>query len=146
MAENPSPSDPRGPSHAAPRRRPGFGRRGMWVGSALVLALLAAAGYGLWAWLKPERKKAPPDMVAVLEANNRGVGLMERFEYPKAAEAFEKVVEMAPDWRPGQINLGIALLNQNLPATRKKARDLFEAILEKQPDDPHAHFCLGILL
>src|SRR5262249_12944872 len=122
------------------------GSRGLWVASVLIVALLAAGGYGLWGYLKPKPDKKPPDMVAVLEANNRGGGLMERVEYAEAAQAFEKVVEKAPDWLPGRINLGIALLNQNLPATRKRARELFEKILGDHADDPYAHFCLGILL
>src|SRR5262249_4817421 len=51
-----------------------------------------------------------------------------------------------PAWLPGRINLGIALLNANTPATLARARKIFQEVLRKDPDNPHAHHCLGILL
>src|SRR5437867_3839716 len=68
----------------------------------------------------------PPDMVAVLHFNNNGVGHMDRFEYANAVEAFRQVVKLAPDWLPGRINLGIALLNDPTPENLQEARDLFD--------------------
>ena len=44
-------------------------------------------------------------------ANNRGVGHAERFEFTEAATDFDEVVRLAPDWLPGRINLGIALMS-----------------------------------
>jgi hypothetical protein len=124
----------------------------------LALGVLGAAGYGVWRWFN---QKKSPDMVAVLQVNNRAVGLMEQFKYPEAVEAFEKVVEMAPDWLPGRINLGIALMNYDPSSSkakrdaqavtagqqsRKRARKVFREVLAKDPDNPHAHFCLGIIM
>jgi tetratricopeptide (TPR) repeat protein len=115
------------------------------VWCALVLVAVAL-GYAAWIW-RPT--KAPPDMIAVLRANNRGVGHMERFEdteYPAAEAAFREAVSLAPDWLPGQINLGISLLNQHeRPAKIDEAAALFEKVLKKDPENPYAHHCLGII-
>jgi hypothetical protein len=116
-----------------------------WCRAGVGLVLLAAVAYGGWRLLKPKPKPGP-DMVAVLTANNKGVGLMERFKPELAIIAFEQVVREAPDWLPGRINLGIALLNQNTPPTLDRATALFNEILKKDPDNPYAHFCLGIIL
>jgi hypothetical protein len=86
-------------------------------------------------------------MVAVLRANNVGVGHMERFEYPQAEDVFREVVRLAPNWLPGQINLGIALLNQHTDEAKlDQAFDLFQRVIQREPDSPYGHFCLGILL
>jgi tetratricopeptide (TPR) repeat protein len=127
----------------------------------------------VWLYLKSSKKpaKPQPDMVAVLEANNIGVGHIEQYEYGKAAQAFEKVVDMAPDWTPGRINLGIALLNQqgNAEAAAKekgeeihyegksnidRAVEIFDKIIEESEVNEelkknkyhlYAHFCLGMI-
>ena len=113
------------------------------VWCALVLVAVAL-GYAAWIW-RPT--KAPPDMIAVLRANNRGVGHMERFEdteYPAAEAAFREAVSLAPDWLPGQINLGISLLNQHeRPAKIDEAAALFEKVLKK-PNGKH-HFPVPVL-
>jgi tetratricopeptide (TPR) repeat protein len=158
-----------------------------------IVVLLAAAGFGAWwKWFrKPEDTKAkskrPYDIVAVLNANNRGVGFMEQFQYEQAVYAFEKIVDertftphrvqvgailaaaprgplavlpllelkpeppaIAPDWLPGKINLGIALLNLgdgadvNGPNLRR-AISLFQEVLDEDPENPHAHHCLGLI-
>ena len=93
----------------------------------------------------------PPDMPAVLRANNLGVGAMEQFRFKDAADAFDKVIAEGPDWLPGHINRGIALLNQGgsegaeSEATRQ-ARAIFEDVLRRDANNPHAHYCLGIIL
>ncbi len=120
------------------------GRRRVVVG-VVAVALLAAVGYAAWRWLGP---KPRPDMAAVLQANNRGVGLMEQFQYPDAVTAFEEVVKLAPDWAPGRINLGIALLNARRPGELEQAVQQFNDVLAGKPDDDHAaraRFCLGVI-
>src|SRR5262249_51518150 len=127
-------------------------KRRPWLAAILILLVLAASGAAIW-WFVWGRK-APPDMVAVLKANNRGVGFMEKFQYDKAVAAFEEVVKMAPDWLPGRINLGIALLNLGGEKGGLKPKDnehlqravaWFQEILKDYPDDPHAHYCLGLI-
>jgi hypothetical protein len=114
-------------------------RRVRW--GLLIAALGGLVALGVWLWRPPA-----VDMIAVLHANNRGIGLMEQFKYPEAAAAFAEALRLAPDWRPGQVNHAIALLNQNKPETLAQALQTFEAVLRTDPDNPHAHYCLGIIL
>src|SRR5438105_4790584 len=100
----------------------------LWGSVAVVV--LGAAGFGWWVW-----KSKKPDMVAVLQVNNRGVAQMDQYDYIEAAKAFEEVVQMAPDWLPGKINLGIAVLNRD-QGKGNEARRLFEEVLAKDPDNP----------
>src|SRR5262249_13158652 len=157
---------PEVPMNAAPtypRRRT--------VLTALGALLLAAGAAGWWLANRPDadgraaREDAAGFVRAAAEsaaravdperlcaANNKGVGLMERFAYAEAARAFEAVVEMAPDWLPGRINLGIALLNaggtgkdpEDQERNLKRTRKVFEDVLRLDPDNKHAHHCLGL--
>jgi tetratricopeptide (TPR) repeat protein len=115
-----------------------FGKPWLWFGLIVLLVI------GLLAWPRLQRQKAA-DMAAAMEANNRGVGCMERFEYDRAAQAFESVTELAPDWLPGKINLGIALLNNQKAPDLARAIEIFQGILKQDQRNPHAHFCLGII-
>lgn len=122
-----------------------------WKFPLAMVLVVVVLGLSVW-WL---RRTPAPDMTTVLEANNRGVGMMERFQYDQAVNAFEQVVLLAPDWTPGHINLGIALLNragraQVLKKTEHKedmprAIDIFQQVLAGDSRNLHAHFCLGII-
>jgi hypothetical protein len=120
------------------------GRRGwaLWL-AGILLVLLAALGGGVWWWLT-----RPINWEAVYAQNNHGIAVMEGFHYVEAIPEFEKVVRLAPDWLPGRINLGIALLNASGsdPAYLQPCRAVFEEVLRRDPHNPNAHFCLGILL
>ncbi|HEX3152286.1 MAG TPA: FG-GAP-like repeat-containing protein [Gemmataceae bacterium] len=80
-----------------------------------------------------------------MAANTRGVGKMEQFEFAAAVPEFEEVTRLAPDWMPGHINLAISLLNQDKPEQLAQARQILADVLAKDPDNKHAHYCLGIL-
>ncbi len=129
----------------------GSKRIGLAAGLVGLLAILA--GFILWTLTRP-KPNVGPDMPAVLRANSRGVGYMERFDFPPAVKAFEEVVQLAPDWMPGKINLGIALMNvargdlpqEQTEAAYQRAISLFEEVLQNDPKDPHAHFCLGLII
>jgi len=79
---------------------------------------------------------------------NKGAARLERYEYVKAVEAFERVVEVAPDWLAAQFNLGLSHFNlQEAPGGRDHleiAREIYQRILEADPDHVHARFCLGL--
>jgi len=90
--------------------------------------------------------RLPPDMMPVLKMNNKGIGRMEQFDYPEAAKTFEKVTKMAPEWIPGRINLAIAKMNEDNEKSRSQAIEMFEDILKDDPNNLHAHYCLGSLL
>jgi tetratricopeptide (TPR) repeat protein len=125
----------------------------LWLGGILVL-LLAAVGGGIWWWLTKPRDQEPVydahnvDWEAVYEAHNHAIAVMDQFKYPEAIVEFEKVVQMAPDWIPARVNLGIALLNASGddPSKIPLCKAVLEEVLQREPDNPYAHFCLGILL
>ncbi|MDY3555204.1 FG-GAP-like repeat-containing protein [Gemmata sp. JC717] len=71
---------------------------------------------------------------------------MERFDYAAAQKEFEDAIRLAPDAPFAKINLGIALFNQNTPEAITRATSTFGEILAADPNNRHAHFCLGIIL
>ena len=95
-----------------------------------------------------------------MAAHYQGLGRMERYEYHEAIESFREVCKRAPGWIPGSINLAIALLNDSgVKAEQAKQAGaelslsnfdeslaLLAGVLDRQPDNPHAHFCRGIIL
>jgi hypothetical protein len=124
-----------------------------WAGIGLFLLLVATGLFlllvvpGTYVGCERRNTSHPAtDMAAVLHTNNTGVGWMEQFEYAKAVKAFRDVVQLAPEWTPGRINLGIALLNNATAPDLEEAPQIFSKVLEQEPDNPYAHFCLGIIM
>src|SRR5207302_1846035 len=101
----------------------------------------------------PKPKPPEPDVEAAMAANLRGVGLMEQGDkkFSEAEKAFAEAMRLAPEWQTAKINLGIAMLNQQpadsktLTAHVEQAKDLFRDVLKQDPNNPHAHYCLGVL-
>lgn len=87
---------------------------------------------------------APADALRLVELQNRGIGLLEQYEYMGAIEPLRAALELAPDWRVGRYHLSLALLNAG-PETRKEARTILEDLAAKGPDDPHVRFMAGVL-
>ena len=83
-----------------------------------------------------------------LAAFNRGAALLEQYNFTKAADEFNKVLDVAPDWTAARFNLALAYLNlQDQPGAKDHldlARRSFEKILLTNPNHLHAHFCLGL--
>src|SRR5271157_3074962 len=108
----------------------------------------------------PKNEIPAAELSAVLEAHFQGAGFMEQYEYGKAAKAFREVRRRAPGWVPGAINLSIALLNmtgEEVEASKQtgggaalgnfdETLQLLTGVMEQEPDNPHAHFCTGIIL
>jgi tetratricopeptide (TPR) repeat protein len=81
-------------------------------------------------------------LAQVLRLNNRGVAHLEKYDYRRAAEQFQKAVELKPDFVPALVNLGIALYyDSNYP----KAMESLKAALNLEPRQPNAHFMLGLI-
>src|SRR6266568_4342770 len=118
-------------------------RTGLWVG--LLGAAIVAALFIAWR-IYSSRQKTEPDMDAAIAHNIRGVALMDQYEYKQAEPEFAQATKLAPDWLPGHINLGIALLNQADPEPIDLAIKEFEFVLSREPDNLHAHYCLGFIL
>jgi tetratricopeptide (TPR) repeat protein len=138
---------------SSPRSR----RVRIWIGLGMLFAAGIVAAWWL-TWPKPHKEV---DMTAVLRANSLGVGHIEWFTvdngFRKAVEAFEEVVRLAPDWEPGKINLGIALMNlargelpfEETDSAYKRAASLFEDVLKHKSTSiyaAYAHFNLGLVV
>ena len=109
----------------------------------IIAFVLAFVVIGIAVWRNSQKITHPDqsphaNLGELLQANNRGIGLMEQFQYDKAIEAFEEAAKHAPDWTPAKINLGIALLNTQAPDKLDRALGLFKEVLDKEPDEPHA--------
>jgi len=114
---------------------------------AFAVVGVAAVALGVGVWLVVGGR-VRPDPLAATEANARGVGLMEQFVYLDAAKEFEAAARLAPDWLPARLNLGMAYYNSagatDDPALAK-AIAVFEQALTEDPDNPYAHFNLGVI-
>lgn len=80
----------------------------------------------------------------VLAQFNRGAALMEQYKYSQAAEAFASVLETEPDWIAARFNLGLANLNKDSEESRAAAVKAFRKVLDADPGNLHALFCLGM--
>ena len=89
------------------------------------------------------------DSLALVATFNRGAALMEQYRYSEAAKCFAEVVKARPDWLAARFNLGLAYLNmQGMEGAETHldlARNEFQAVLKEKPQDPYAHYCLGLL-
>ena len=122
------------------------GRQRWWLLAGVVLLLV-----GLVAWALVKKRQGEEvrlQLQAAAEANSRGVGLMEQFNYDDAAVEFRAALELAPEWLPARINLGLALYNSasavDDPALMQ-ATTQFREVLKVEPGNPYAHFNLGII-
>jgi hypothetical protein len=127
---------------------PAPNRSGWVLPLALVVAIVAAGITTYLLWPKPPAKA---DMDAAAAHNTRGVALMEQRKDAEAEAEFLKAMELAPDWLPARLNYGMALFNQQpadtkeLNAQVKKAQQVFAEVLARDPDNRHAHYCLGMI-
>lgn len=87
---------------------------------------------------------APTDAQSI-EANNRGVGLMGRYEYENARQVFAELVEQHPDWLQARINLAIATLNRQRDGDEPAALDILDEVLAIEPDHLQAQYVSGLL-
>lgn len=80
-----------------------------------------------------------------IAANNRGVGLMGRFEYAQAVTVYEQLTQAYPDWLDGRINLAIAILNRQEQGDERKALALVDDVLKEDSANLRAHYVAGLL-
>jgi tetratricopeptide (TPR) repeat protein len=105
-----------------------------------VLALIAVLAAAWWLLHRPGT-----DDAARWADNNRGVALMEQFQFKEAAAAFDEVARKHPDWLPGHVNRAIALLNQQEREALDRAAAIMHEVLAKDAASNHADHCLGII-
>jgi Flp pilus assembly protein TadD len=110
----------------------------------LILLLLPAFLAGCTESGEEVTEHLPLDPVAIA-ANNRGVGLMGRFEYSEARDVFAELAERYPDWHDVRVNLAIATLNRQLEGDEELAMAIARQVLAADPDNLRAHYVAGIL-
>lgn len=88
----------------------------------------------------------PSPSAEEIAANNRGVGLMGRFEYDAARQVFAQLVARRPDWLDVQVNLAIATLNRQQSGDDTTALEMLQGVLETDPNHLRAQYCSGLLL
>ena len=85
-----------------------------------------------------------PDAAAIT-ANNRGVGLMGRFDYEAARAVFAALSRDYPREPEFSTNLAIALMNRQQDGDEDQALALFQTLLNAGPDNARARYCAGLL-
>jgi tetratricopeptide (TPR) repeat protein len=75
-------------------------------------------------------------------ANNRGIALLEQFDYSGAAAAFTEALRLSPSLALARVNVSIALLYAlDLDAAQREAEEASRLL----PRDPHPPYLLGLI-
>ncbi len=88
------------------------------------------------------RGAKPLDVEGAYRANNRGVALLEQFNYDGAATAFREALKVSPDLSIARANLAIALL---YASKNPEAADAARAAVTALPESPTAHYVAGLI-
>jgi Flp pilus assembly protein TadD len=75
---------------------------------------------------------------------NRGVGILGKFDYSPAVDAFQEVANQYPNHPLVKVNLAIALLNRD--QNGEKALPILAEVLAADPNHLAARYCTGLLL
>jgi hypothetical protein len=81
----------------------------------------------------------------VVQAANRGVALMEQYDYAGAAEAFAQALESAPQSNTIRVDLALATFNRAARGDLEHAEQLLDEVLRDEPDNVRALYCRGIM-
>lgn len=111
-----------------------------------VLALFCLVLILSWPLLGAAEAATPPVRdAAAIAAHNRAVGLMGRFEYWKAEQAFAELERNYPDWLDLRVNRAIAILNRQEEGDEALALKRVEGVLAEQAGHARAHYVAGLL-
>ncbi len=77
---------------------------------------------------------------------NKAVALMGQFNFKDAYLVFEELTLQSPDNNELRINLAIALFNRQLKGDEGDALKILQQVLEKEPQNLRARYCIGLLL
>jgi len=82
------------------------------------------------------------DVEPAYRANNRGVALLEQFNYDGAATAFREALKIAPELGIARVNLAIALFYGNKSTEAAQAA---RAAADALPSSPTSHYVAGLI-
>ena len=80
----------------------------------------------------------------LVRLTNRGVALLEQYDYAKAADAFEQALKLAPESTETRVNLAIAVFNRAGNGDPERAEELLDQVIRDRPDDVRALFFRGV--
>jgi hypothetical protein len=80
----------------------------------------------------------------VVRATNRGVALMERYEYAQAVTAFAEAHKLAPDSAETRVNLAIAVYNRCAKGDLEEAEKLLDEVIRDDPNHARALYFRAI--
>jgi len=81
----------------------------------------------------------------LVRATNRGVALMEQYEYAKAVPVFEEACALAPDSSDARANLAVALYNRNEKGDLERAEALLDEVLAVDREHLRALYFRGVI-
>jgi Tfp pilus assembly protein PilF len=103
--------------------------------------LSGICGLGL-AWVSAQGPPTSASREEGYRANNLGVAYLEQYNYEVAATQFRRALEVDSGLVMARVNLGIALLYAaDLAGAVREA----QGVLQRQGDEPHAHYVLGLV-
>ena len=105
------------------------------IAICLAAALLMAGASPRW-----QAKQSADGRENAYRENNRGVALLEQYNYADAAAAFRRALTVAPDLPIARVNLAIALLYEGNAEAGASATQAAAAL----PNSPHAHYVVGL--
>ncbi len=113
---------------------------GFWFSAVLMLSVVPAC----------DRASAPKDSSPAADAeliarNNEGVGLMGQFKYNEAADVFRELLTVSPDEPDINVNLAIAVLNQQGETNVAEALQILDRVIEANPNHVRANYTAGLL-
>ncbi len=123
------------------RPQPVYGSARAWLAVVTMAVVMSAIGC--------RRSAGPGDGTdLVVQGMNRGVSCMGQYDYEKAVQAFESVLQAKPDLADAQVNLAIALFNRGRKEDRDldRAGQLLSAVLQRSPSHLRALYFQGVLL
>jgi tetratricopeptide (TPR) repeat protein len=94
---------------------------------------------------RPDQGRVPALDAKAIAANNRGVGLMGRFDYEAARRVFQELAGRHPDWLDVQVNLAVATLNRQEEGDVDAAMAILARVLKRDPTHTRAHYVEGLL-
>ena len=113
--------------------------------AATCLLLICLAPW-LFACDRTDRESADVEVdEADIIANNRGVGLMGRYDYEAARQLFEQLDSRYSTIPAFRFNHAVALMNRQLEGDEARALTMFTELDGRQPDDVRATYCTGLL-
>lgn len=81
----------------------------------------------------------------IVRAMNRGVALMDQYDYAEAVKEFERVVAQQPNLVEARINLGIALFNRAGKGDMERAEQLMDAAIAAEPTNARALYFRAVM-